>query len=111
MGVARTCNNGRNTVCIKIEEIGGNTTTPGMVKRMCGNYDYGQGTDMCKVTNIQTWKKSTIISIQDTRVQLVGSRYVVATLCTCDKDLCNKGSRGVETVALLGGLLMLALYL
>ena len=50
MGVARTCNNGRNSVCIKIEEIGGNTTTPGMVKRMCGNYDYGQGTDMCKVT-------------------------------------------------------------
>merc|ERR1711970_18189 len=78
MGVARTCNNGRNTVCIKIQEISGQTQIQGhsvsRVMRICGNHDYAKGPDTC----------------QDTTVKMPGSDDTVgATLCTCNTDLCN----------------------
>merc|ERR1719320_107097 len=74
MGVARTCNNGRNTVCIKIQQISGQADTVSRMMRICGNHDYAKGPDTC----------------QDTAVQMPGSdTNVGATLCTCNTDLCN----------------------
>merc|ERR1712151_210743 len=76
MGNTRTCNNGKKTVCIKIQEMAAQGQNVSRVMRMCGNHDYNNGADTC----------------QNTRAEMTGS-VVDATVCTCDTDLCNKAPK------------------
>ena len=45
MGIPRVCNNGKNTVCVKITA----QRKDGAVKRICGNHSNMQGPNKCMV--------------------------------------------------------------
>merc|ERR1712142_587065 len=82
MGKDRMCTNGDKTVCIKIQEEGGEKS----VKRFCGNHDSNMGRNTCKKTKVDLHSDRTVVPV---------------TFCTCNTDYCNNARRANSGMLLL----------